>query len=83
MDTFKTTDVFTPSKPATITFVERDDLTEQLVNAIWTPGKQIVVYGHSGSGKTTLLLNKLQQTRERRRGHTFSLRHHRPRTWWG
>ena len=64
MDTFKTTDVFTPSKPATLTFVEREVLTEQLVNAIWTPGKQIVVFGHSGSGKTTLLLNKLQQTRE-------------------
>lgn len=64
MDSFKTTDVFTPSKPAELTFVERKALTEQLVNAIWTPGKQIVVFGHSGSGKTTLLLNKLQQTQE-------------------
>lgn len=58
-------DVFTPTKPARLTFVERDNINQKLVNAMRTPGKQIVVYGHSGSGKTTLLVNKLQQLYER------------------
>ena len=57
-------DVFTPTKPATLTFVERDVINTRLVDALALPGKQIVVYGHSGSGKTTLLVNKLQQTYE-------------------
>ena len=57
-------DVFTPTKPAVLTFVERTDINEKLVRALTTPGKQIVVYGHSGSGKTTLLINKLHQTYE-------------------
>lgn len=52
-------DVFTPNKPARATFVERETINVQLVNAIQTPGKQIVIYGHSKSGKTTLMVNKL------------------------
>lgn len=54
-------DVFTPTIPAKLTFVERDGINNKLVNALRTPGKQIVVYGQSGSGKTTLLINKLHQ----------------------
>lgn len=57
-------DVFTPTKPALLTFVERIGINNKLVRALRTPGKQIVVYGHSGSGKTTLLINKLYQTYE-------------------
>lgn len=57
-------DVFTPTRPARLTFVERGAINETLVNAITTPGRQIVVYGHSGSGKTTLLVNKLEQLYE-------------------
>lgn len=57
-------DVFTPTKPARLTFIERDNINEKLVNALRTPGKQVVVYGHSGSGKTTLLVNKLHQLYE-------------------
>jgi hypothetical protein len=57
-------DVFTPAKPARLTFVEREHLNTKLVNALQTPGKQIVVYGHTGSGKSTLLANKLQQLYE-------------------
>lgn len=57
-------DVFTPSRPARAAFVERKSINDKLVNAIQTPGKQIVVYGHSGSGKTTLLENKLCQLYE-------------------
>ncbi|WP_053981982.1 ATP-binding protein [Marinagarivorans algicola] len=56
--------VFTPTTPARLTFVERDDVNTKLVNALRIPGKQIVVYGHSGSGKSTLLLNKLHQLYE-------------------
>lgn len=61
MDIHLTTDVFTPTKPARLTFVERHDLNDQLVDSLRTPGKQIVVFGPTGSGKTTLLINKLQQ----------------------
>ena len=57
-------DVFTPTKPARFTFVERESINNKLVAALRTPGKQIVVYGHSGSGKTTLLVNKLTQLYE-------------------
>ncbi len=57
-------DVFTPTKPATLTFIEREELNDQLVDALYTPGKQIVIYGPSRSGKTTLLVNKLHQTYE-------------------
>ncbi len=58
-------DVFTPNRPARLTFVERDTINQTLVNALNLPGRQVVVYGHSGSGKTTLLVNKLEQLYER------------------
>lgn len=57
-------DVFTPTRPARIAFVEREEVNDKLVNALRTPGKQLVVYGHSGTGKTTLLVNKLHQLYE-------------------
>src|SRR5262245_66435274 len=57
--------VLTPTMPARLAFVERESVNEKLVDALRTPGKQLVVYGHSGSGKTTLLVNKLQQLYER------------------
>jgi energy-coupling factor transporter ATP-binding protein EcfA2 len=57
--------VFTPTTPAVLTFVEREGVNNLIVNALQTPGKQVVVYGHSGSGKTTLLVNKLTQMYER------------------
>jgi len=64
MEKYYTKDVFTPTKPARIAFVERDSVNDKLVNSLGTPGKQIVIYGHSGTGKTTLLVNKLLQTYE-------------------
>lgn len=54
-------DVFTPTKPAYYTFVERAEINTQLVDALMIPGKQLIVYGFSGSGKTTLLRNKLDE----------------------
>ena len=57
-------EVFTPTKPARLTFVERETINDKLVNGILTPGKQLIVYGHSGSGKSTLLVNKLHQLYE-------------------
>lgn len=65
MEMTLTRDVFTPTRPARIAFVERDSINDKLVNSLTTPGKQIVVYGHSGTGKTTLLANKLTQLYER------------------
>ena len=61
---FLVTDVFTPTKAAKITFVERKSLENKLIPSLSTPGKQIVIYGHSGSGKSTLLINKLQQANQ-------------------
>jgi energy-coupling factor transporter ATP-binding protein EcfA2 len=61
MKKYLTRNVFTPTLPAKLTFVDRNEINERVVDAIRQPGKQIVVYGHTGSGKTTLLLNKLNQ----------------------
>jgi len=58
---FLVQDVFTPSQPASLTFVERESVKKQLKTSLMTPGKQIIVYGHSGAGKTTLLVNKLEE----------------------
>lgn len=65
MTSYKVKDVFTPTKPARIAFIDRELINEKLVNALQMPGKQLIVYGHSGSGKTTLLANKLNQLYER------------------
>lgn len=64
MEKFLTRDVFTPTRPARVAFVEREAVNDKLVNSLTTPGKQIVVYGYSGTGKTTLLVNKLTQLYE-------------------
>jgi energy-coupling factor transporter ATP-binding protein EcfA2 len=64
MEKYNLYKVFTPTTPARLTFVEREKVNTKLVNAIRTPGKQLVVYGPSGSGKTTLLVNKLHQLYE-------------------
>lgn len=61
-ETYQANQVFTPTKPARLTFVERTKVQDRLVNALDTPGKQLVIYGHSGVGKTTLIVNKLYQT---------------------
>lgn len=61
----RATQVFTPSSIAHRSFVERSQkVNSQLVDALRTPGKQIVVYGYSGCGKSTLLQNKLNQVYE-------------------
>lgn len=65
MQKHNTFDVFTPTSPARLSFVEREGVNSRLVDALRTPGMQVVVYGHSGSGKSTLLLNKLQQLYEK------------------
>ena len=65
MQKFQVREVFTPTSPARIAFVDREAINSKLVYALQTPGKQIIVYGNSGSGKTTLLANKLTQLYER------------------
>jgi energy-coupling factor transporter ATP-binding protein EcfA2 len=54
-------DVFTPTRPASLNYVERRLLDSLITNALSTPGKQLIVYGESGSGKSTLLRNKLAE----------------------
>lgn len=62
---YKTNKIFTPTSPAIDNFVERPNvINRHLVDALNTPGKQIVLYGHSGCGKSTLLINKLNQVYE-------------------
>jgi len=58
---YKLEEVFTPSKPADITFVERIEINKRIDRAIRTSGKQIIIYGFSGVGKTTLLFKKLKE----------------------
>ena len=65
MHIYQLNDIFTPSSPAKLTFVEREHLNKRIVRALNTKGMQIIVYGQSGSGKTTLLENKLFQVYER------------------
>lgn len=55
--------VFTPASAATLTFVERVEIEEQIEKALITPGMQLIVYGHSGSGKTTVTTNVLKSRR--------------------
>jgi hypothetical protein len=57
-------DVFTPSSIAINNFIERKRINDKLVEALLTPGKQLILFGHTGSGKTTLIENKLRQTYE-------------------
>lgn len=64
MNVYDATDVFTPTSPAIRNFIERESINDKMVNALITPGKQIIVYGHTGSGKTTLIINKLNQLYE-------------------
>ncbi len=53
-------DVFTPSSPAELTYVKRENENKLLNRALKTIGKQIIIYGNSGCGKTSLLNNKIK-----------------------
>jgi len=62
MATFEANKVYTPTTPAINTFVARDKkINKHLRDALNTPGKQIVLYGHSGCGKSTLITNELKK----------------------
>lgn len=61
MPKYTTQEVFTPIQPATLAFVDRGAIAHELIQALTTPGKQIVLYGHSGAGKSSLLINALHQ----------------------
>ena len=47
--------------PAKLNFVERPKVNDRLVEAVRTPGRQIVVYGESGSGKSSLVQKVLER----------------------
>ncbi|MFP9098855.1 ATP-binding protein [Flavobacterium sp. RHBU_24] len=58
---YKLEEIFTPSKPADVTFVARNEINKRIDRALRTSGKQIIIYGFSGVGKTTLLFKKLKE----------------------
>jgi len=64
MENYLASNIFTPTTQAIHTYIERELLNERLVDALRTPGTQLIVYGLTGSGKSTLLYNKLNQTYE-------------------
>lgn len=41
--------------PARLNFIERPTVNSRIVEAVRTPGRQVVIYGESGSGKSTLV----------------------------
>lgn len=53
--------VFTPATQARVNLVERPAVNDRLVQALRTPGTQLVVFGESGSGKSTLIQAKLRE----------------------
>ncbi len=53
-------EVFTPSRPALLTYIERQHVNKRFDRALNTPGKQVILYGYSGAGKTTMLTNKFR-----------------------
>ncbi len=53
--------VFTPTKSATINYINRPEIETVVSRAIKIPGNQIILYGHSGGGKTTLIRNLLER----------------------
>ena len=55
----KLKEIFTPTKNAKLTYINRDIVEDDLNRYLSIPGKQIFIYGHSGSGKTTLLRKKV------------------------
>lgn len=57
--------VFTPSKPARVTFVDRLEFNDDVITALGMPGTQLVIYGHTGSGKSTLIENLLSRVYEK------------------
>lgn len=61
MKKIKVEEVFTPAKPAGLTYIKRVTEQKQFKRALKTVGKQIIVYGHTGSGKTTMLYNLLSE----------------------
>ncbi|WP_299693205.1 hypothetical protein [uncultured Vibrio sp.] len=65
MEIFDLKKVFTPAKPARVTFVERKKFNDDMVTALELPGNQLIVYGHTGSGKSTLVENLLHRVYEK------------------
>lgn len=64
LDIHRLIKVFTPSIPARVTFVDRDELNDDIVTALELPGTQLVIFGHTGSGKSTLVQNLLHRVYE-------------------
>lgn len=57
----KLKDVFTPTKNAALTYVNRGNVENDLEKYLTIPGKQIFIHGHSGSGKTSMLRKKVSE----------------------
>jgi len=53
--------VFTPAKSATVTYIQRPKLENDLGRYLSIPGMQLVLYGYTQSGKTTLIRKTLKE----------------------
>lgn len=56
---YKIEEVFTPSQPARINYIERKQVNKLINRALSLSGRQMIIYGYSGAGKTTILAKTL------------------------
>lgn len=56
---YKIENVFTPGTTAKLTYVKRENLEQDVIKFVKTPGIQLILYGYSGCGKSTLVLSIL------------------------
>lgn len=57
--------IFTPTRAATINYINRPTIEKQIKRSVKIPGTQIILYGHSGGGKTTIIRKVLENLKRK------------------